>query len=296
MARHLPLNSLRAFEAAARTGSFRVAGEELGISPSAVSHAIRKLEDQIGAALFERGGRAVRLNPGGETLFRHVSNAFDEMRHGIEMVGPRSVNLLRLHCAPSFATQWLMPRLSKLLAEQPGLEVRLSADTQYPRFTNDEFDLDVSYGEPRQDGVVVLPLREETVTPLCRPDVAEKIRSPADLTTFNLIESEHKRVRWSDWFAANGISAPMPHGNRFDRSYMAIAAAVDGMGVTLESTQLAEREIRRGDLVAPLAGVGRDITYVGHYLVFPYKAKPRRSVRMFIDWIARELEIEPFVF
>src|SRR6202020_1754186 len=104
-------------------------GEELNISASAVSHAIRKLEDLIGAALFEREGRAVRLNPGGEALFRHVSSAFAEGRYGLEMVGSRAGNLLRLHCAPSLATQWLMPRLRRLIAEQPGLAVRLSAST-----------------------------------------------------------------------------------------------------------------------------------------------------------------------
>lgn len=295
MAQHLPLTALRAFEAAARTGSFRIAGEELGVSPSAVSHAVRKLEDQIGAALFEREGRHVRLNPGGEALLRHVSSAFDEMRHGIEMVGSRSRNLLRLHCAPSLATQWLMPRLARLLAEQPGLEVRLSADTFYPRFHNDEFDLDICYGPPRQKGLVVLPLREETVTPLCRPELAARIRRPADLASVSLIESEHKRVRWTAWFAANGLTPPPPHGNRFDRSYMAIAAAADGMGVALESTQLAEREMRRGDLVAPLAGIANDISYVGHYVVLPPQAKPRRPVRMFVNWIVREMELPPFL-
>lgn len=289
---HLPLGSLRAFEAASRTGSFRAAGEELGISPSAVSHAIRKLEDLIGLELFEREGRAVRLNVAGEALYRHVASGFDELRHGLERVGSRSGNLLRLHCAPSMATQWLMPRLKGLLAEYPGLEVRLSASTDYPRFHTDEFDADICYGPPRQEGLVVLPLGEETVTPLCAPELAATIREPADLIPLDLIESEHKRVRWAAWFAANGLSPPSPRGNRFDRSFMAIAAAVDQLGVTLESTRLAERELARGELVAPLMGRSRDLTYVGHYLVFPPTAKPRRAVRMFASWLAKELKIE----
>ncbi|WP_075216134.1 LysR substrate-binding domain-containing protein [Mongoliimonas terrestris] len=291
MTRSLPLNALHAFEAAARTGSFRVAGEELGISASAVSHAIRKLEDQIGASLFERDGRVVRLNPGGEVLYRHVSDALDGLRQGIAMVGSRSDKLLRVHCAPSFATQWLMPRLSRFLIEHPGLEVRFSADTNYPRFQNDEFDLDICYGQPRQDGLIVLPLREELVTPLCRPDIAEKVRQPSDLYAFSLIESEHKRVRWPDWFASNGLPAPAPNGNRFDRSFMAITAAVDGMGITLESTQLAERELQRGDLVAPLRESARNITYTGHFVVFPQRVRPRRAVRTFVNWVMGELDL-----
>ena len=289
MLNHLPLGALRSFEAAGRTGSFRAAAEELNISASAVSHAIRKLELLIGASLFEREGRAVRLNPAGEALFRQLSTAFDEIRHALEMVGSRSSNLLRLHCAPSMAAQWLMPRLRRLIAEQPGIEMRLSASTDYARFTNDEFDADICYGPPRQEGLTVIPLGEEIVTPLCTPELASTIRKPDDLLGCELIESEHKRVRWSAWFDANGMSAPAPRGSRFDRSFMAIAAAVDGLGVTLESTRLAERELARGQLVAPLAGKSSDVSYIGHYLVFPMQARARPPLRIFASWLAAEL-------
>ena len=286
---NLPLSGLRAFEAAARSGSFRAAATELGLTPGAVSHAIRGFEDQIGTVLFERDGRNVRLNPAGHELLRRVSSAFDELRHGLEVAGARSSNLLRLHCAPSLAAQWLMPRLRKLIAAHPDLEVRLSAGVDYPRFRNDEFDADICYGPPRQEGMLVLPLGEEIVRPMCAPSLAGAIREPADLLRLPLIESEQKRVRWNAWFAANGLSAPGPGGFRFDRSFMAIAAAADGLGVTLESVRLAERELARGQLVAPLVGRAEDVTYVGHYLVYPPQAKHRRSVRMFADWMVGEL-------
>jgi LysR family transcriptional regulator, glycine cleavage system transcriptional activator len=292
----LPLGALHAFEAAARTGSFRMAGEELGISPSAISHAIRKLEDLIGAPLFEREGRTVHLNTAGEALLRPVSTAFDDMRQGLEMVGARSGNLLRLHCAPSIAAQWLLPRLRGLMAEQPGLEIRCSAGVDYPRFEQDEFDADICYGPPRQEGLIVIPLGEETVMPLCAPELAARISCPQDLLALELVESDNKRVRWNNWFTANGVSPPGPGGSRFDRSFMAIAAAVDGLGVALESTRLAEREMARGQLVAPLRGRSEDVRYVGHYLVFPRVAKSRRAVKMFASWLARELNLPPPVF
>jgi DNA-binding transcriptional LysR family regulator len=92
------------------------------------------------------------------------------------------------------------------------------------------------------------------------------------------------------------MNAPSPRGSRFDRSFLAIAAAVDGLGVTLESTRLAERELARGDLIAPLAGVAQDVRYIGHYLVFPPQAKPRRAVRMFAQWMAQELGQDAPVF
>lgn len=291
--RRLPLSALQAFETAARTGSFRTAGAELGISPSAISHAVRKLEGLMGAKLFDRRSRAVHLNPAGEALMRHVAAGFDEMRQGIETVGSRSGNLLRLHCAPSMAAQWLLPRLRGLLAAQPGLAVRLSAGADYPRFEHDEFDADICYGPPRQEGLVVVPLGEETVTPLCAPHLAARVASARDLLQVDLIESDNKRVRWTSWFQANGIAPPSPRGSRFDRSFMAIAAAVDGLGVALESTRLAEREIAGGRLVAPLAGRAQDVRYVGHYLVFPRAAKARRPVRMFAGWLAQELALPP---
>jgi LysR family transcriptional regulator, glycine cleavage system transcriptional activator len=295
MLQHVHLSLLRAFEAAGRTGSFRSAAMELNLSPSAVSHAVRKLEQALGASLFEREGRAVRLSPEGESLMRHVGRAFEELRRGLEMVSTRGPQLLRLHSAPSFATQWLSPRLSRFLRDHPGIEVRLAAGTDYTRFLNDEFDADILYGPPRQEGLVVLPLGEETVTPLCAPELARAIRTPMDLFDHVLIESETKQVRWSDWFARNGLPAPRPQGVRFDRSFLAIAAAVDGLGVTLESTRLAEREIASGRLVRPLAGCAEDIRYVGHHLVFPRSTRQRHTLRRFTKWLGAELglQVEP---
>jgi LysR family glycine cleavage system transcriptional activator len=295
MLHEVPLSILRAFEAAGRTGSFRLAAAELALTPSAVSHAIRKLEQTLGASLFTRDGRVARLTPEGEALMRHVGLAFEELRRGLEMVSTRGPQLLRLHSAPSFATQWLMPRLARFLREHPGIEVRLAAGTDYTRFLNDEFDADIIYGPPRQEGLAVMPLGEETVTPLCTPELGRVIKTPMDLFDQILIESETKQVRWSDWFARNGLPVPRPQGVRFDRSFLAITAAADGLGVTLESTRLAEREIASGRLVRPLAGCAEDIRYVGHHLVFPRSTRQRHTLRRFTKWLGAELglQVEP---
>jgi LysR family transcriptional regulator, glycine cleavage system transcriptional activator len=290
---NLPLDLLNAFEAAGRTGSFRMASQELGVTPSAISHAIRKLESLIGSTLFEREGRRVRLNANGEAVFHHVTEALDHVRRGLEMAGARSDGLLRLHCAPSLAAQWLMPRLKRLFAELPGLKLRLSASADYPRFQHNEIDADICYGPPRQEGLVVIPLGEEVVCPLCSPELAAGISTPADLLRCDLLESDHKRVRWDAWFAVNEIELPTAQCSRFDRSFMAIAAAVDGLGIALESTRLAEREIACGQLVAPLAGVASDVRYIGHYLIFPPPMKFRRPVRLFASWLAKELRLPP---
>src|SRR5215468_1542799 len=288
---NVPISAIRAFEAAARTGSFRDAANELHLTPSAISHAIRKLETTMSTTLFERSARSIRLTPAGENLMRHAGAAFDNLRRGIEEVAGRGPQLLRVHFAPSFAAQWLAPRLGRFIAAEPKLEVRLAASAEYARFSNDDFDLDIVYGQPRGEGVEIVPLGEETITPLCTPEIAKRIRKPKDLFNQVLIRSEVKQVQWHQWFAANGLEPPAIHGMRFDRSFLAIAMASSGLGVTLESTLLAEREIKTGRLIAPLAGRSIDIRYVGHHLVFPRASRQRHPVRAFAEWIAAELSL-----
>ena len=294
----VPISTLRVFEAAARWQSFHAAASELNLTASAVSHSIRKMEEALGVVLFERIGRGVSLSSEGQTLMGYTERGFDELQRGLEAVSSRAPRLLRLHSGPSFAAQWLAPRLARFFVQCPDVEVRLSAGVEYARFDTGEFDADIMYGLPRQEGLVVLPLKEETVTPLCAPHIAETIESPTDLLRHPLIQSDNKQVRWPAWFALNGIAVPSTsRGLRFDRSFLAIGVAADGLGIALESTLLAEREISRGRLVAPLSGRSQDIRYVGHHLVYPPPFERRVQLRLFAQWLARELDIEltPFM-
>ena len=175
---------------------------------------------------------------------------------GVAAVSSRGPLLFRLHCAPSFAAQWLGPRLPGLLQTHPSLEIRLAAGTDYSRFAADEFDADIIYGLPRQAGLNVLPLGEEVVTPLCVPALAAKLTRAADLLAAPLLESDNKTLRWSDWFSANALAPPQARRARFDRSFLAIAAAVSGLGVALESTLLAERGVGERSAGAPVARAG----------------------------------------
>lgn len=299
MSRNLHLTALRAFEAATRTGSFRLAADDLGLTPSAVSHAIRGLERNLGTVLFEREGRNIRLTPEGETLMRHVERGFGELNLGLSSVAARKPQLLKLHCAPSFAAQWLIPRLRRFLTECPGLELRLATGTDYTKFLADEFDADIVYSiapsdeyGSRKQGLIMLPLGREIVTPLCAPSIASTIRTPSDLLRHTLIESDNKKVRWPAWFAANGLVPPLPNGPRFDRSFMSLNAAADEIGVALESTLLAEREIAAGRLVQPLRGKSEDVFYTGHWLVFPRSGRYARAMVTFINWLNKELRLD----
>lgn len=291
---NLSLTGIRAFEAVARRGSFKAAASELNLSPSALSHAVTGLERNLGVTLFDREGRTIRLTVSGELLMRHVGVAFDELRRGFDTVAAQQGRgLLRLHSAPSFAYAWLSPRLPRFLAARPGVEVRLAAGTDYARFSNDDFDVDIVYGPIRADGVIADALAQETVTPLCSPELAEHINTPQDLKACNLILSDNKQVRWPQWLMANGLSTIAAHAVRFDRSFLALGAAADGLGVALESTLLAERELKSGRLVAPLAGRSVDITYVGHHIVYPRAMHQRRLVEEFVAWLRAELSGMP---
>src|SRR6478736_4778394 len=130
----VPIATLRVFEAAARWRSFHAAGKELNLTPSAVSHAIRRMEEALGVVLFERVGRGVALSSEGQTLMGYTERGLDEIQRGVEAVSARSPRLLRLHSGPSFAAQWLAPRLARFIVQCPDVEVRLSAGVEYARF------------------------------------------------------------------------------------------------------------------------------------------------------------------
>lgn len=287
----IPLSLLRAFEAAARTGSFRQAADELALSASAVSHAIRKLEAGMGIRLFVRSTRKIHLTPQGEFLYRHVSRGFKDLRYGIETVAVRGPAVLRLHSAPSFAAQWLVPRLARFMSAHPHIDIRLAANTDYVRFETDEYDLDIVYGKPRSEGVVTVPLGDELLTPLCSPDMAKRIRRPEDLAHVPLIQSEYKQYRWPSWFEVNGLPVHAPQGARFDRSFLAIAAAADGLGIALESTRLAERELKSGRLLRPLAGQEIEIHYAAHHLAYSSAGQQRHTIGVFCNWLMAELAL-----
>ena len=296
MRQRLPLTALRAFEAAARRESFRAAAEELSLTPSAVSHQVRGLEALLGTALFQRGHRQVRVTEAGRALMAATQSAFDQIAETLEaLAAPPARPRLRIHAAPSFAAQWLAPRLPAFIADHPAIAVQLAASAEAVDFASGAADVDILYvpKTPPAPGLEVIPLGEETIAPLCAPAIAARIARPADLAAERLIESEHNAVRWPDWFAANGLGPPPSGGPAYDRSFLAIAAAADALGVALESTRLAARELASGRLVQPLAGRAADIAVAAHALVFPPASAARPEVIAFAAWLADGLGLGP---
>ena len=294
--RRLPsFHALRAFEAAARLGSFVRASEELHLTASAISHQVRTLEDHFGRALFVEGARTKTLTDDGARLAAGLAHAFDAMEDACGEVTPRATpSTLTVHCGPSFAAKWLGPRLPRFMETHPSITIRLSCGAgTYDLLRNEATDVAIVYGHaPSGAGLSIEPLGEEHVLALCAPSVAASLPAAGwrPVSALPLIESSVSPIRWSDWFALNRLGPyPQAPTTAFDRGALVVSAAVQGMGVALESTRFAEAEIALGQLV-PL-GEGRfvGIRRVLHHLVTRSGQREPHRIRAFRSWLLKEV-------
>jgi LysR family glycine cleavage system transcriptional activator len=292
--RKLPsLKAIQAFEAASRLGSIAAAADELLVTPSAVSHQIRFLEQAVGIALFHRVHRAIVLTDAGRRYAEQVAEGLGTIEaatRSIERKGKSDI--LTIHAVPSFATQWLMPRLSRFSALYPDMDVRLNASAATVDLAAGEADFDIRYGTVfPASGVAVMPFPEETIVVLCAPAIAhgaQPIRAPADLRQHTLIHSEVNLVSWRDWLRRHaGLTLDLERGPRFDRSFMAINAAADGIGVAFESRLLIERELEGGRLVLPFGLEGPRL--VCHSLLFLKSKAEVPKIKAFRQWLFEQL-------
>ncbi|WP_345814141.1 LysR substrate-binding domain-containing protein [Paraburkholderia sp. PREW-6R] len=290
--RKLPsLQALRAFEAAARLQSFLLAAAELHLTPSAISHQVRALEAHFGQQLFTRGNRRVELTDSGGRLLTMLSAAFDMIEEACRELAPKiTTESLSVHCTPSFASKWLGPRLPAFMREYPGLTIRMSSSAEpVDLLKAAELDVAIAYGSVRrQAGVVIEALGAERIAPLASPKLIGKRFTRADIAKLTLIESKLNPLRWREWFTQNGLKMPESPQPSFDRAALVLAAAVDGLGVALESVRFAERELASGELVIVGDGLYTPIERETHF--FCYRAADRSSqkIRHFHDWLLRE--------
>lgn len=293
MARHAPsFRALSAFETAARLGSFSRAGVELHLTPSAISHQIAKLEDSLGVRLFSRRGTGVALTPAGAAYLEKVQSALALIGGGVDAVADAQSEL-RLHCPPSFAALWLMPRLPEFLQRFPDIRVRLTASAFASDFARDQVDVEIRYGAPDWPNLHIESLFDERVRPLAAPHWLAKhpIVQPQDLLQASLIATEINLVTWSHWFAAHGVPvSPSNFVFRSDRSYLVLEAAVQGLGVALENDLLAQRFLRSGQLVPVLDAV-RGLPVKAHHVVSsPEKVRTPR-VHTFLRWLRAQAAV-----
>lgn len=287
-----PLKALLAFEAASRHGSFAQGAEELGVTPSAVSHQIQQLEEFLGVPLFERrAGRAV-LTSAGSTYAREIEHAMGVIAEATTLVAPQSQSgHLVIASGPSFAAKWLQPRLPDFLRAHPDVRVRLSTISTPADLESSRFDIAIAYGSPPASQRHAEPLLVERLRPLCSPALAAAIdlRTPRDLARATLIHSVNG-LTWSDYLRRVGVGELRP-GNELwlDRSTMAIDAAVDGLGVVLESEVLAADELRDGRLVAPFGDAAHTVETTSYFLVRSAGFRSGTQITAFEKWLRAAL-------
>ena len=291
MSRSPSLHALRAFEAAARVSSFARASEELHLSPSAVSHQVRALEQHFGRPLFVRANRQVSLTPDGERLFVVLTQAFSSI-HGIcaELSPPEQAQGLSVHCTPSFAAKWLGPRLPSFIAQHPEIHIRLSSNAEpFDLMRHEGIDIAIAYGTaPHRPGLTTQSLGQEELVALCSPEFAQSNDSTdaSILEKVICLDSSFSPVRWPDWFALNGLPLPTSrNGPSFDRGSLVVAAAVQGLGVALETLRFAQAEVDDGSLVRFGGDSVRSIKRDLHFLCYRTRDQDSAKVQKFRQWI-----------
>ena len=292
MARKLPpIGCLASFEATARLLSFSRAAEELSLTPGAISRAIKALEDQVGAQLFERRTRSVRLTAVGEPYVQAVRAALDQLSAATwALTAHQSSNTLNVSTSDGFAGRWLVPRLYRFHRANGDIDVRVSTTGKLATFLGDTIDIAIRYGGGNYDGLTSEFLTDEEVFPVCSPKLLKgprALRKPEDLKHHTLIRDGYP-IDWAAWLSSTGVKSVNPDkGITLDSYTFAVEAAVQGEGVVLGRTMLVKDDLAAGRLVRPFEHALK--AHSSFYLVYPSGALRQRKNRAFRDWLFAEM-------
>ena len=293
MARHLPfLNGLRAFEAAARRGSFTAAASELHVTQAAVSQQVQLLEGRLGFALFRRHANRLELTDRGRAFQPGLTDAFDAIaRLAGQVAAMRSGPVLTVGVAPAFALHWLIPRLTRFNRNHPEVEVRVATGGQMSPL-RDDWTCTVRRGAGNWPGYIAEELFPTTLVPVCTPAAAAGLREPGDLQRATLIVVSHLREQWTWWFDAAGVSSPLqPAGEVvFETSAMAMQAVLDGVGVAIAQLPYVSDALATGQLVSPFPIPGRK--YESWYLAYRPIRQKDPALLVFRGWLHGEAQLQ----
>ena len=307
MSDHLPLTALRAFEAAARASSFRLAAEELHVTPAAISQQVKTLEDLLGTRLFHRKNRGLALTEAGRAGLPALREGFRELAEAMRRMRESDASAsLNVWMAPSLAAKWLMPRLDRFVERHPGIELSVHASAEFidsstsrveltvERMQTEDIDVAIRFGRGHYPYCRVEKLMSAAVSPLCSPALVEDperpLVTPADLAHHTLLHDDtpyEGRPDWAGWLDAAGVEGVDPRrGLRFNSVLLALAAAAAGRGVALSIEQLARDDIEHGRLVRPFSEtLALDSAY---YVISRLDAENDPKVVAFRDWVLEE--------
>jgi LysR family glycine cleavage system transcriptional activator len=290
MTTRLPsLNGLRAFEAAARHLSFTQAAAELNVTQTAISHQIRRLEQELGHRLFVRKNRALALTPKAKDYLPGVRAAFNDLRLATDRLLRKDAdNVLTISTLASLAAKWLLPQLSTFQEAHPGIDVRITTSTSLVDFSSGDVDAAIRYGRGHWPGVRAQWLMADEVFPVCSPALLKgnkPLRCPEDLSRYTLLHSSGYDDDWRLWLTAAGLPTDISRqpGLSFDLIFMTVQAAIDGIGVAMGRTSYVSDDIAKGRLVVPFKiALPAD---AGFYLVSPEAVEVPPKLRLFREWL-----------
>ena len=289
----LPLNALRAFEAAARNKSFKLAAEELFVSHSAISHQVRRLEDYLSVELFHRVPRGVELTRAGRVFFSPLREAFERIEEATDLVlAPRSEGPLTLQVYSTFAVRWLVPRLPAFNRAHPDVVIRLHTSQSDVNFEHEDVDLCVMVGVAEAAEVRYDFLFPKEVFPVCRPQLLKgqaPLETPADLARHSLIQVYPSRQDWYQWLERYDVEGVDPEaGVQVDSYDLAFNTAAQGLGIALGMTPFVSRELESGALVEAFPGC-RLTAPGGWYLACRQGQSDDDRVVAFREWLLEEV-------
>ena len=292
-----PLNALRTFEAAARHLNFSRAADELNVTPSAVSHQIRDLEDRVGVSLFHRARKTLQLSEAGRILLLGVQNAFGTLSRAMDdLYALTHTPVLTVSVPPSVAMKRLVPRLENFRKRHPDIDVRISTDIELPGLGSGDVDIAVHYGVGEYPGLEAELLVANAVAPMCSPDLLKAdppLLLPEDLRHFTLLhdtggdEAGNPAYDWDTWLSEHGVeNVDASLGLRFNTSADVLNAAVAGAGIAIGKTALAVDDLRTGRLICPFGAATREDA--AYYVVHAPNKAVREKVAPFRDWLFAE--------
>lgn len=297
-ARLPPLGALRTFEAAARQLSFVRAADELHVTPAAISHQVKALEEQLGVDLFRRLPRGLILTDAGRAMLPELARGLDHFARAVRgAVAGELAGTLRVTVIPSFAQLWLLPRLGRFLALYPEVEIIVMGNAELVDLTRADIDLGIRYGTGRYPGLTARLLFTEETFPVCAPallDGPPPLRRPDDLRHHRLLHDWNLTagetwLAWSSWLQQLRLDDVDPrHGLQLSDSMLLMEAAVRGLGVAIGRTSLAGDHLASGRLVRPFA-LTRPADFA-YWAVCPEGSETRPRLRAFVDWLVAEAQ------
>lgn len=291
--RLLPLNALKAFEAAGRHLNFTAAAEELSVTLSAISHQIRQLEELLGVPLFHRTKKGLVLSTEGQLILPDVQEGFDHLASALsKLEARRGEGILTVSMLSTFAMRWFIPRLPRFEAQYPDIEVRITTSLRPADLEREGIDCAIRHGDGEWPGLTATRLFSESLVPVAHPKFAKdksSLRKPSDLKGQKLLHSQNRRDDWRIWLNAVGEKGiDYNAGPVFETRSYAIQAAVQGMGIAVMDPELVAEEIAGGRLVTLFDGTPLPLTNGYWFVCLKHMADAPR-IKAMRDWLMQDV-------